>query len=202
MLLFLKFLIRVAEYASMVNRWRGKTVTESQSVLKTLGGDVDIRAADDLIQIDGSTVVLDVLCPDWDILIEIQHSLLQLPGSTLQYIKAHKDNDTLCALFPTMLAQLYVNADTCSQISRSTWMHLTHTPHDTKNASSDPSPKGSVTGKFTAALRNAYCGPPLLKSLKLKYKCWSDKTIEPLHTETHGSCIRIGINRSIKKPQI
>ncbi len=85
----------------MVNPWRGKIVTDSQSVLKTLGGgDVDPRATDEPIRIDGTTVVLNALCPDWDVLIEIQHALLQLPGLTLQYIKAHQDDDTPYAQLP------------------------------------------------------------------------------------------------------
>jgi hypothetical protein len=111
MLSFLRFLICVAEYTSMVDPWRGEIVTDSQSVLKTLGGgDVDPQATDEPIRIDGTTVVLNVLCPDWDVLIEIQHALLQLPGLTLQYIKAQQDDDTPYAQLP-MFAHLNVDAD-------------------------------------------------------------------------------------------
>ena len=76
MLSMLRFLICVAEYTSMVvEPWKGKIATDSQNVLNTLGGgDVDPQEARNVpINIDGATAVLDVLCPDWDNLIEIQH---------------------------------------------------------------------------------------------------------------------------------
>jgi hypothetical protein len=59
----------------VVEPWKGKIATDSQNVLNTLGGgDVDPQEARDVpINIDGATAVLDVLCPDWDNLIEIQH---------------------------------------------------------------------------------------------------------------------------------
>ena len=60
-----KVLIRVAEFTAMVDPWKGRIVTDSQSVLKTLGGgDVDPQEAEEPVRIDGNTVVLDVLCPD------------------------------------------------------------------------------------------------------------------------------------------
>ena len=175
----------------------GKIVTDSQSVLKTLGGgDVDPRATDEPIRIDGTTVVLNVLCPDWDILIEIQHALLQLPGLTLQYIKAHQDDDTPYAQLP-MFAQLNIDADKLASTFQDQYGSIRPTLLMTPRTQVLLHlPKGSVTGKFTAALRNAYCGPKLLQSLKLKYK-WSDATIESVHWEAQGSCLGKRINRSI-----
>jgi hypothetical protein len=42
-------------------------------VLKTLaGGDQTTNVTDEPVRIDGTNLVLDVLCPDRDILIEIQ----------------------------------------------------------------------------------------------------------------------------------
>jgi hypothetical protein len=83
-------------------------VTDSQSVLKTLGGgDKMFKETDKLIQIDGNTVVLDVLCPDWDVLIQIQEALLHLPGLRLKLIKGLQDENTPNARLP-LLARLNV----------------------------------------------------------------------------------------------
>jgi len=95
LLSILRFLIRIAEFTGCTERWHGTLVTDSQSVLKTLArGDQPFNATDKPVQIDRETVVLEVLCPDWDILIEIQASLIQLPGLRLKFIKGHQDDKT------------------------------------------------------------------------------------------------------------
>lgn len=54
----LRFLIRVAEFSGQVDAWRGVLVTDSQSVLKTLGGgDKPFDATDEPVSIDGNEVV-------------------------------------------------------------------------------------------------------------------------------------------------
>jgi hypothetical protein len=47
------------------------------------------------VRIDGTNVVFDVLCPEWDILIEIQNALFDLPGLRLKFIKGHQDEKFL-----------------------------------------------------------------------------------------------------------
>lgn len=95
----------------MSSRENGILATDSQSVLKTLGGgDKKFLASDEPVQIDGTNVVLDVLCPDWDILIEIQYALEQLPGLRLKYIKGHQDDKLPYERLP-LLARLNVDAD-------------------------------------------------------------------------------------------
>jgi hypothetical protein len=58
--------------------------------------------------LDDGCVVLDVLRPEWDVLIEIQEALRSLPGVTLQYVKGHQDcnNDDYQQL--SLMAQLNV----------------------------------------------------------------------------------------------
>jgi hypothetical protein len=51
-----------------------------------------------------------VLCPDWDILVEIQFALKHLPGLRLKYVKGHQDDKTPYAQLP-LLAHLNVDAD-------------------------------------------------------------------------------------------
>ncbi len=107
----LRFFIRIAEFTGMVEPWQGVLVTDSQSVLKTLGGgDQKFKTTDEPVRRNGTTVVLDVLCPNWDILIEIQAALSQLPGLRLKFIKGHQDITTPYAQSP-LLAWLNVDAD-------------------------------------------------------------------------------------------
>ena len=71
-------------------QWTGIIGTDSQSLLDTINGkDVEPQAETDPIPIHGATVVLDVLCPDWDILIEIQSAKELLPAVKLQYVQGH-----------------------------------------------------------------------------------------------------------------
>ena len=76
LLSILRFFIRLAEFTGRLEQWEGVLVTDSQSVLRTLGGgDQTFKETDEPVRIDGNKVVLDVLCPEWDILIEIQEAL-------------------------------------------------------------------------------------------------------------------------------
>ena len=194
---FLRFLIRVAEYTEMVDPWKGKIVSDSESVLKTLsGGDVDPEdGPDEPIKIDGESVVLNVLCPDWDILIEIQHAMKQLPGLILQYIKAHQDAKTPYARLP-LLAQLNCDADKLAGDYQDQHGCIRPTILMTPQTRAlIHLPTGSITGHFPTTLRTAYSGPRLLKHLQLKYN-WSVATSETVHWEAHGSCLGKHINRS------
>ena len=197
MLSILRFLIRVAEYTSTVEPWTGSIVTDSHSVLKTLGGgDVDPQEAeDDPVNIDGDEVVLDVLCPDWDVLIEIQQALKQLPGLTLKYIKAHQDDKIPYAQLP-LNAQLNVDADNLADefqdqhgCYRPTILMMPHTRVLIHLST------GSITAHFARTLRNAYCGPPLLQHMMEKNH-WSDATTTSINWEAHGSCLSKQLNRN------
>ena len=55
-------------------------------------------------------MVLDVLCPDWDILIEIQEALTQLPDLQLKFVKGHQDDKIPYNPLP-LLARLNVDAE-------------------------------------------------------------------------------------------
>lgn len=59
--------------------------------------------------LDFNRVVLDVLSPEWYVLIEIQHSMKRLSGVRLEYIKGHQDQDTPHKRL-SVLAQLNVDA--------------------------------------------------------------------------------------------
>jgi len=56
----------------MHDPWQGILATDSQSVLDTLfGHDAEEPTADTGVNLDNNQVILDVLCPKWDILIQI-----------------------------------------------------------------------------------------------------------------------------------
>ena len=112
MLSIMRFLIRIAKYTEMHQfPWQGVLGTDSQSLLDTLSGkDKDPQAETDPINIHGAQVVLDVLCPDWDVLIAIQQSQKQLPELKLQHVRGHQDRTTAYARLDQM-GQLNVDAD-------------------------------------------------------------------------------------------
>jgi hypothetical protein len=92
---FLCFLIQLANFTQMHERWRGLLATDSKSLLDTLfGRDTQDSNENAPVDLDANRVVLDVLCPEWDVLIEIQHSLKILPGVRLEYVEAHQDKKT------------------------------------------------------------------------------------------------------------
>jgi hypothetical protein len=90
----LRFLIRIAEFTKMHEGWKGVVATDGQSLLDTLEGvdNARRRRNGEPVDLDYNKIVLDVLSPEWDILVVIQHSLKCLPGITLKYIKGHQDS--------------------------------------------------------------------------------------------------------------
>jgi hypothetical protein len=180
----------------MVEPWTGRIVTDSHSVLKTLcGGDIDPQEEGDPINIDGDEVVLNVLCPHWDILFEIQHALKQLPGLTLKYIKAHQDEKIPNAQLP-LYAQLNVDADSLANefqdhhgCHRPTILMMPHTRVLIHLSN------GCITAHFAQTFRNAYCGPPLLKHMMEKNH-WSDATTISINWDAHGLCLGKQLNRN------
>ena len=197
LLSILRFFIRIAEFTGMVEPWQGVLVTDSQSVLKTLGGgDQKFKVTDEPVRIDGTTVVLDVLCPDWDILIEIQAALSQLPGLRLKFIKGHQDKTTPYAQLP-LLARLNVDAD--AMASQFQDLHgqdhpvVLLTPHTHALLHLLD---GTVTSSFAATLRHAYCGPPLLEYIRTRNK-WSAATVASINWHAHGSALRKQLPRRI-----
>ena len=89
MLSLLRYLVRLAEYADMYEPWHGVIGTDSQSMLDRLYQSVTPQQQ----RHPREFAVLDVLDPEWDLLVEIQTTLRrQLPRVTLQYVKGHQDN--------------------------------------------------------------------------------------------------------------
>ena len=108
MLSLLRFLIRIREYTAMNFQWVGVIATDSQSILDTLNGVDNANINDDIpMSPNGGKIVLDVLVPDWDVLVEIHHrSLEQSPQIKLDYVKGHQDRTTPYAQLNQMAQSL------------------------------------------------------------------------------------------------
>jgi hypothetical protein len=181
----------------MVDPWKGTIVPDSHSMLKTLGGgDVHLQNAPDKpIKIVGDKVVLNVLCPNWDLLIKIQHALIHLPVMTLQCIKGHEDAKTPYAQLVPLDAQL--NCDAGQLAGEYQDQHGCNRPIIFMTPRTQVLihlPNGSVTGKFANTLRTACCGPPLLTHMKAQYQ-WSEATADSINWDAQGTCLGRNIQR-------
>ena len=184
----------------MADPWMGILATDSQSVLKTLGGgDQKFLAADEPVRIDGTTVVLDVLCPEWDILMEIQGALEQMPGLRLKFIKGHQDDTLPYEQLPLMACQ-NVDADALAGRFQEHHGQDCH-GQDRHMVLLTTSARvllhlidGTVTSSTAATLRHAYCSPPLLEFMRRRNQ-WSEAITESVNWKAHGSALRRQISR-------
>ncbi len=108
MLSLLRFLVRLGDYTHKPVEWSGTIGTDSQSMLKTLFGQENVRQCTLL----GSVHLqeMDVMIAEWDLLIEIHTTLKTSPGVKLAYVKGHQDSVREYTTLP-LLAQLNVDAD-------------------------------------------------------------------------------------------
>jgi hypothetical protein len=192
LLSMLVFLRRVAEFTSKHEPWTGTLATDSKSLLQTLRGkpttpihpglDAPFRIADE-------AVLLDVLQPDWDVLIEIQHALRHLPELNLQFIRGHQDRTVQFARL-SLMAQLNVEADEMASLYQNT--------HGVDRPIVLMSPRtrahlvlthGTVTAQYPAALRTAYTGPALQQYIQHRH-AWSAATFTSINWTAHGKALR------------
>jgi hypothetical protein len=61
--------------------------------------------------------------------------------------------------------------------------------------------EGTVTSSFAAALRHAYCGPPLVEYIRTKNQ-WSLATVESINWQAHGSALISETSRKCGKSAI
>lgn len=158
--------------------------------LRPLAEDIIFFALDEPVRIDGTKVVLDVLCPDWDILIEIQFALEQLPGLCLKYVKGHQDNKLPYAQLP-LLARLNVDADALAgQFQNNHGQDRPIVLMTSRARILLHLIDGTVTSSHASTLRHAYCGPPLLEYKRIRNN-WSEaRTIASINWQAHGSALR------------
>ena len=132
-------------------------------MLDTLAGRDELRREkdrDEPINLSGSSVILDCLSPDWDILIEIQSALSQLPNIKLAYVKGHQDRNRSYHELDEM-GQLNVDAD--AKASEYQNEHGATRPLVLMTTSTRAhllGPQGTITGHYSDHLRYQATAPP------------------------------------------
>jgi hypothetical protein len=184
-LAFLRFLIHIARFTQMHDTWRGVLATDSQSLLDTLFGR-DHREQENTgpVDLDQNRVVLDVMCPEWDILIEIQKSLQLLSRVCLEYIEGHQDKKTsyhnLC-----LLAQLNVDADQIAghyhELSSSHSPFAILSPNTRAHVLFE---MGTVTSRYDENIR----------MWAVKHQ-WTEATMEKINWISHGQALKRNTHR-------
>jgi hypothetical protein len=184
MLSLLRFLLRIKEFTDMHEPWTGVIATDSQGVLDTLQtGD------NDPVDLDHGKVVLNCLRPKWDILIEIQAILENMPNVRFQHVEGHQDKKRPYHALD-LLGQLNVDAD--KQAGNYNLEHGAHRPFVVMM----PLTKchlllldGTVTGKYQEVLIYASTTKPLLEYIQTKHS-WSETTLKTINWEAHARAIK------------
>jgi exonuclease III len=201
MLSFLRFLIRMAEFTSKVDPWEGIIGTDSKSVLDTLAGkdqagETHRLGMQEPQRIIGDVVILDPLSADWDVMIEIQYALQQLPRINLQYIKGHQDRTTTVTQLPLM-AQLNVEADALAAAFQDSYGDdrptVTMTPRTKVHLHFKA---GTVTSRYPEAIRREYSGDALLQYVKTR-NAWTENTMRTVNWDSHGAALSNQIKRRL-----
>ena len=174
----------------MHDQWQGVLATDSQAVLNTLQeGDRDPQEQDLPVDLDRGAVVLDCLRPDWDILIEIQEALKQMPSVTLKYVKGHQDTTTPYHELDT-LGQL--NVDAAKQADT---FNLEFGAYR-KFALMSPMtraylqlPNGTATSRYSEVLLYEATAKPLLAYIA-RHNGWDSSLTQSIHWEAHTLAIK------------
>lgn len=174
----------------MHEEWSGKIATDSKSVIETLrDGDPDPQEEDLPVDLDDGRVVLDVLRPEWDVLIEIQDALSSLPGVTITYVKGHQDRDRVYHQL-NLMAQLNVDADHMAgefqEVHGRAHPLVLMSPLTKAHLHLSD---GTVTGKYDRVLQHEATAKPLLLYIQQK-NGWTPSVMKYIHWDAHGSALR------------
>jgi exonuclease III len=199
LLSFLLFLRHVAAFTSKHEPWLGTIGTDSKSLLQTLKGHDRSQPTPQYefpLRINGDSVTLDALSPDWDVLIEIQHALHNLPDIKLQFIKGHQDRKVRFERL-SLMAQLNVEADDMATMYQTTYGgDRPFVPMTTRTRAHLVTSRGTITSRYPEAIRNAYTGPALKLHIQNRNK-WTDTTLHSINWLTHGNALRNHISQRL-----
>jgi hypothetical protein len=182
-----RILINIARYANKDDRWGGLIGTNSQSLINAgFGVDDDSDDPDREKQL----AVLEVLDTEWDLLVEIQEALRELPGVHLTYIKGHQDDRVSYGRPPLMAQQLKVDADRLA--GKNQRKHGTRRPFAfmaPTTAAFLVTDEGTLASWFKKELINRSTGPGLEEYIRTK-NGWDHCTFEAVNREVHGKAVR------------
>jgi hypothetical protein len=173
-------------------QWKEIIATDAQSVLDTLNGeDGDPVESEEPINLDGADVVLDVLCPEWYVLIEIQAAALRvLPSIRLQYVKGYQDRDVEYRQLD-QLGQMNVDADKMAR----TYQHLHGAVRpfvflfDYAGAHLI-GPKGTITAHHGRTLRRLATTSPVHEYLTNTRYNWPPSTADFINWAAHQGALK------------
>ena len=189
-LLFLRFLIRISNFTQMHDQWQGVLATDSQSVLDTLfGRDSEQPNNETSAQLDRDQVELDPLCPEWDVLIEIQAALRELPRVQLQYVAGHQDKQKTYNTL-SLLEQLNVDADRIAAEYHE--LHHPRMPYVLLSPNTRAHllfQDGTVTSKYDDSISFQATTPPLKSYLARKYT-WNESVVDRINWIAHGQALK------------
>ena len=187
----------MSEHAKMQLPWTGIIATDSLSLLDTLFGHDATRREkehDEPINLSGLKIVLNCVAPDWDVRIEIQESLAQLPQLKLQHVKGHQDR-TRAYNAPTQLEQLNVDADAKASFyqnnhgaTRPLVLMMNHTKAHLLG------PEGTVTSQYAEYLWFAATASPLKEYIQRRNE-WNEQIMSSINWEPH----RLALKKQNKK---
>ena len=182
MLSLLRFLMRIAQYTSMEGPWRGLIGTDSQSLLDKVYEDSGTES-------NKRFAALDVLDAEWDLLVEIQDALKEMPGVYLIYVKGHQDDRMAYERLPLM-AQLNVDAvrlaGTYNKEHDACRPFALMTPNTGAMLITDD---GILTSKFKDKLRTRSTGPSLAEYIRSKNQ-WDHCTFDAVNWAAHGKAMK------------
>jgi hypothetical protein len=174
-----------------VEDWSGTVGTNSQSVLKTLhGGHLDLQVANNPVGLSTGRVKFEPLCPDFDVLIELQDTMTHLSEVKLAYVKGHQDWDQSYKRL-NLMGQLNIDAD-----------HKASAFLDTHGSARQlvvmsPLTKehlilldGTVMGNYDRHLRHEAIAKPLLEYTIRRKNQWTQSAMDCIHWSAHGLALK------------
>ena len=140
--------------------------------------------------VNPAEVYLHPLSAEWDVLIEIYHTVRTTwLATTIEHIKGHQDDDKPVSQL-SLLARLNIEADQLAsthqrrhpepapraRLLRHTGVHL-HLP------------TGTVTSRYDQTLRQAYTAPLSISYLQERFS-WTPAVFMTIHWDAHGKALQ------------
>ncbi|KAI2500736.1 hypothetical protein MHU86_13715 [Fragilaria crotonensis] len=184
MLSILRLLVRLAKFTAMDGTWTGTIVTDSQSMLDTVfGRDKNSGpAASTPTSLPADITPLNPMIPEWDLLVEIRQSLIQLPMVKLMYVKGHQDRTCQYNRLD-LFAQLNVDADDMAREYQENYGQARpYALMTTTTGAYLVYPEGTRTAKYGSDIRRRATSKPLKQYIQKRttsrVKQWTRSTGE------------------------
>lgn len=189
-----RFIHHVMKYTSMSIPFHGQMACDNKAIVQQ----VSTFLPTPVLGNDGQTsttgvrrhFTLDPLAPEWDLLIEIYHTVCDTwTDTTIQHVKGHQDQDAEKGDLP-LLAQLNIEADQLAG------QHQRQHPEPSPRARLLPHtgahlhlPSGTVTSRYDQTLRQTYTSSMSISYLQSRFS-WAPDVFAMIDWEAHGKALR------------